>query len=50
MSQGRIYIPEELRTEVEKVQQRYGDEKLSQAARRILRVGLKELLRTEEGA
>jgi hypothetical protein len=49
MSETRLYIPADLRAEVERAQSILGDEKLSQTCRRLIRLGLKEIKKVEEG-
>lgn len=49
MSETRLYIPTDLRVEVEKARRILGDEKLSQTCRRLIRLGLKEMKKVEEG-
>jgi hypothetical protein len=48
MSETRIYVPDDMRLRLEKLQVRFGDEKLNQTARRIIRAGLK-VIEAEEG-
>jgi len=50
MSETRLYIPADLRAEVEKARCILGDEKLSQTCRRLIRLGLKKMKACEEGA
>jgi predicted RNA binding protein with dsRBD fold (UPF0201 family) len=44
----KVYIPGDLAEQLECLRNKFGDERISQTARRILRVGL-EKMKAEEG-
>ncbi len=48
MEKTQLYVPEEMSVELERLRLKFGDEKISQTARRVLRVGF-EKLKAEEG-
>lgn len=48
MGKTQIYIPPPLDAELERIRVKYGDDRISQTARRLIRKGL-ETIKVEEG-
>lgn len=48
MARTQIYIPPPLDAELERIRVKYGDDRISQTARRLIRKGI-EAIKVEEG-